>query len=438
MPFTLIDIIWFIIALGILVFVHELGHFLVAKKAGIRVERFSLGFPPKMIGVQVGETEYCLSWIPLGGYVKVAGMADLGNDETTGAPWEYPSKSVPVRMAVIAAGPLMNFIFAFFMLFAIYQSYGISTIPSTSIVPQEESVSARAGLQRGDRIVRLGGHEVDNEYELAHALEEVGPSGTAVQVERDGLVLDLELPAADQDQPNYGLQLLYPSLVGPVEPGMPAQQIGLLEGDRIVSVADQPVVYWSEMRDIIRRHLGEAISIVWERDGETMRAEITPAESTIDGETVGVIGIGIFSTTTDVPTGEAASMSAQKVYALSWLIVDLLGQLFQGERYKELGGPLAIAQMAAQTAESGFDRYLYFLAMLSVNLAVLNLLPIPVLDGGHLTFLTLEAIMRRPLSLRQREVLQQIGGGFILCIMILVFYNDFNRMVFPLIEKLFQ
>ena len=131
-------------------------------------------------------------------------------------------------------------------------------------------------------------------------------------------------------------------------------------------------------------------------------------------------------------------MSIQKVYDLSWLIVDLLGQIFQGERYKELGGPLAIAQMAAQTAESGFDRYLSFLAMLSVNLAVLNLLPIPVLDGGHLTFLTLEAIMRRPLSLRQREMLQQVGGVFILCIMVLVFYNDLKRMVFPFIETLFQ
>ena len=174
------DILWFIIALGVLVFVHELGHFLVAKKAGIRVERFSLGFPPKMVGIQVGETEYCLSWIPLGGYVKVAGMADVGSEETTGAPWEYPSKSIPVRMAVIAAGPFMNFSFAFLILVALYLSYGIPTIPSTSIMPQEGSVSARAGMQRGDRIVSLGGSQVGNEYELVRALEKIGSGGGAV------------------------------------------------------------------------------------------------------------------------------------------------------------------------------------------------------------------------------------------------------------------
>jgi regulator of sigma E protease len=430
------DILWFIAALGVLVFVHELGHFLVAKKAGIRVERFSLGFPPKMVGIQVGETEYCLSWIPLGGYVKVAGMADVGSEETTGAPWEYPSKSIPVRMAVIAAGPFMNFLFAFLILAVLYLSYGIATVPSTSVMPQEDSASARAGMLRGDRIVSLGGSQVGNEYELVRALEKIGGGGGAVQIERNGQILDLELAADDQS--HYGLQLMYPPLVGPVGPGRPAAAVGLQEGDRVVEVAGQPVVYWSEMRDIIRRHLNQTMSIVWERDGERINATITPEEGNIDGQTVGVIGIGIYSTTVDIPTGEALSMSIQKVYDLSWHIVDLLGQIFQGERYKELGGPLAIAQMAAQTAESGFDRYLSFLAMLSVNLAVLNLLPVPVLDGGHLTFLTLEAIMRRPLSLRQREMLQQVGGVFILGIMVLVFYNDLKRMVFPFIETLFQ
>ena len=275
-----------------------------------------------------------------------------------------------------------------------------------------------------------------NEYELVRALEKVGGAGGAIQVERNGQILDLELTA--DDQANYGFQLMYPPLVGPVEPGRPAAAVGLQEGDRIVAVAGQPVAYWSEMRDLIRRHLNQPIAIAWERDGQRMEATITPEEGNIDGQTVGVIGIGVYSTTADIPAGEALFMSLQKVYDLSWLIVDLLGQIFQGERYKELGGPLAIAQLAAQTAESGFNHYLSFLAMLSVNLAVLNLLPIPVLDGGHLTFLTLEAIMRRPLSLRQREMLQQVGGVFILGIMVLVFYNDLKRMVFPFIETLFQ
>ena len=159
---TPLYLVYFVLALGVLVFVHELGHFLVAKRAGIRVERFSLGFPPKIVGVQVGETEYCLSWIPFGGYVKVAGMADVGEDAATGAPWEYPSKPVWVRMAVIFAGPAMNFIFAFFAFAFISLYFGAETYDSTTVQVTEASVAAHAGLEYGDRIVTVEGRAVTN------------------------------------------------------------------------------------------------------------------------------------------------------------------------------------------------------------------------------------------------------------------------------------
>jgi len=429
--------LYFIIALGILVFVHELGHFLVAKKAGIRVERFSLGFPPKMFGVQIGETEYCLSWIPFGGYVKVAGMADVGADAATGEPWEFPSKPIWVRMAVIFAGPLMNFIFAFFAYAFIFLYFGIDTFESTTVAPAQDSLSATAGIQERDRILSVDGTPVHNGHELWKALAASSISGAQVELERAGQILLVELPPVGEK--GYGLEILAPALVGSVDPGMPAEQIGLQQGDLITMVAGEPVHSWDEMSTVIRRHPKQSISISWEREGLPIVGIITPAERIRGDKTIGLVGIALHTSRAPVGLGEAVILGAEGVYNSSWLILDFLAQLFQGDRStEELGGPLRIAQLAQKTAEQGFSYFVYFLAMLSVNLAIINLLPIPVLDGGHLTFLTLEAIMRRPLSLRLRELSQQIGLVIMLSIMVLVTFNDLNQMVFHHIADFFQ
>jgi len=429
-------IIYFIIALGVLIFVHELGHFLIAKKAGIRVERFSLGYPPKMFGVQYGETEYCVSWIPFGGYVKVAGMADVGAEETDGAPWEFPSKPIWVRMGVIAAGPFMNFVFAFFALVFLFLVYGIDTVENPIIEPAEDSASATAGLQKGDHILAIDGQQVGNSYQIFAGLQATAGRGARLEIERDGKVLTVALPASEEG--GYGLQLLRPTTVGYLVPDMPAE-ILLQEGDRITMVAGKPVHSWSEMSAEIRRHPGEPIQLVWARHGRLMQAEITPAALTKGGETFGQIGIGLPVVRQEVGLENAVMLAAEGVYNSSWLILDFLKELLQGLRStKELGGPLRIAQLAGETGKKGPDHYIPFLAMLSVNLAIINLLPIPVLDGGHLIFLILEAIRRRPLSLRQREVVQQIGLVIMLFIMVLVTFNDLNQMVFHHIIELFQ
>ena len=433
---TLTTIASFLIALGVLVFVHELGHFLVAKWAGIRVERFSLGYPPKMIGFTRGETEYCISWIPFGGYVKVAGMADVGTEETTGARWEFPSRSVGIRMAVIAAGPAMNFLFAFVALIFLFSVYGIDSFDSTRVSPQENSLAAEVGLVRGDRVRTVGSTPVDNAYELASALDEISNSGATLEVERDGIRLNFDLPPAGDE--GYGVQLMRPTTVGYVEPGMPADSLGLQEGDIILSVGQAPVVSWAEMSEEIRRYPGETVPLVWERDDQRMEQFITPATHPEGEAFVGRIGIGPQATRHTVGLGRAVVLGGLGVYNSSWLILDFLGELFQGDRSTdELGGPLRIAQLAGQTAEQGLHSFINFLAILSVNLAIINLLPIPVLDGGHLTFLTLEAIMRRPLSLRQREIFQQIGLAIMLFIMVFVTFNDLNQMVFRRIAEMF-
>ena len=434
---TLNTIASFLIALGVLVFVHELGHFLVAKWSGIKVERFSLGYPPKMIGFTYGETEYCLSWIPFGGYVKVAGMADVGNEEATGEPWEFPSKSVAIRVAVIAAGPIMNFLFAFVALIFLFNSYGVDTFDSTRVTPMENSLASQTGLVRGDRVLSVGDQSVTNAHELIGALDEVSDQGSSLVIERDNTTLTLNLPAAGEE--GYGLQLMRPTTVGQVLPDMPADSLGLQDGDIILAVGGTTVVSWSEMSTEIRRYPGETVPLVWERDGQRMEDRVTPATHAEGDTAFGRIGISPHASRHTVGLGRAVVLGALGVYNSSWMILDFLGELLQGDRStEELGGPLRIAQLAGQTAEQGLYSFISFLAMLSVNLAIINLLPIPVLDGGHLTFLTLEAIMRRPLSSRQREVFQQIGLAIMLCIMVLVMFNDLNQMVFHHITKLFE
>jgi regulator of sigma E protease len=430
-------IVSFLVALGVLVFVHELGHFLVAKQAGIRVERFSLGYPPKLFGFYWGETEYCISWIPFGGYVKVAGMADVGADVASGAPWEFPSKPIWIRMAVIAAGPFMNFLFAFAALVFLFQAYGIDTFASTRVDPSENSAAARSGFQHGDRILSLGGEPVGNAYELVEGLEKAAVAGAAARVERGVREISLQLPPTQER--GYGLRLLRPTTVGRVVSGMPAAALGLRENDRIMAVAGQPVASWSEMSAEIRQHPDEAIPLVWERAGQRMEMVITPAAVTDGGQTVGQIGIAPHIIRHHVGLWQSLALGLDGVYSSSRMILDFLGEVFQGDRStEELGGPLRIAQLAGETAEQGLNHFISFLAMLSVNLAIINLLPIPVLDGGHLAFLALEAIRRRPLSLRQREVFQQIGLAIMLCIMALVTFNDLNQMVFHRIVELFQ
>jgi regulator of sigma E protease len=434
---VLTRVVPFLIALGVLVFVHELGHFLVAKRAGIRVERFSLGYPPKAWGFRRGETEYCVSWIPFGGYVKVAGMADAGPDQATGAPWEFPSKPIWVRMAVIAAGPVMNLVFAFFVLWGLSFSYGIETFAGTRVKPAPGSAAEVAGFRAGDEVLTVAGRPVSDAYELMDALREGETRGLELTVRRDADRTVVSLPV--MPTAGYGLELLRPASVGYVVPGMPAEALGLQPGDEIIAVAGQAVSSWAEMSQAVRRFPGQSVALVWLRQGQRREGTITPARKLEGEEAVGQIGISAASIRHPVGVFAAAGMGLQGVLRSSYLIVDFLGQLFRGQRSTdELGGPLRIAQLAGQTAEEGLSRFLGFLAMLSVNLAVINLLPIPVLDGGHLVFLTLEGIMRGPLSTRQREVFQQIGLVIMLGIMLLVTFNDLNQMVFHHVRALFR
>ena len=434
----IVDLLYFFFVLGVLVFVHELGHFLVAKKSGIRVETFSLGFPPKAVGVKIGETEYCLSWLPLGGYVKMAGMDDFAPEEGKGKPWEFQSKPRWIQMAVLIAGPAMNFFLGFLLLFTLYMAAGEYAFMDDSRVGEVKTNSPfyTAGLRPGDRILTVGNTAVNDWEEMADAfllnagdvvpveIERI-PTYQTDRTERFTISVDLTSP------PREGLGLGYymTTEVGAVMPGMPAAEIGLQPGDVITSVNGVPVTMWWEMSREISSRPGEEISLTWQRNGEEMTERIIPASQTFNGETVGRIGIDSASKRNPISFFKAVRRSATETINLSTAIFGFVKGIVIGEQSsKNLAGPVGIFQLVGQSAERGFSFLLWFMAMLSINLGVLNLLPIPVLDGGHLTILTIEGIIRRDLSARHKAWLQQAGFAFLLFLIIYVTFNDIGRI----------
>jgi regulator of sigma E protease len=339
-------IVPFFFVLSLLIFVHELGHFLLAKLTGIRVERFSIGYPPRLFGKQIGDTDYCVSATPFGGYVKLSGMIDesMDTDGVKGEPWEFMSKPVWVRSLVIAAGPIFNVLLTI-LVFSI----------GTMIVGIPESI---------------------------------GP------------------------------------VVGRVAEKMPAQAAGLKEGDLIVRVEHQDITKWEDLVAIIHAAPEKPLLIEWQRDGQSQSATITPQLDKI--QKIGLIGIEPKTQVRSAGVFESIASGTVSTYRLTLLIFKSFGMLFSGEvSLKEgLGGPVRIAQMAGDSARSGFGSLLMFTALLSLNLAILNILPIPALDGGHLLILLIEAIIRRPVSTKFRIVTQQIGMALLLALMIFVVFND--------------
>ena len=428
-----------IFVLGVLIFVHELGHFLAAKKIGIRVERFSLGFPPKLIGKRIGETEYCVSWIPLGGYVKMAGEHP-DEKELTGAPWEFQSRKVWERMVVVFAGPVMNFVTAVLIFSGVIAIGGLVTLESTRIGNIEENSPAdRAGFQVADSVLSVAGTPVVEWSDIYSAVENFQGSTLIIEVDRRGerhrLTVSWEAIEESGDY-TLGISPFVGTEVGSVKKNRPAHKSGLRPGDTIVAINGREVLRWDEMAQLIHAQPGIPIVVKWNRGGETFEAEVTPEKRrtmNVEGEMeeIGLIGIGPRIDRRRVAIFSSLWLGLQQTVYMTELTVMFVKKLILRQiSPKFIGGPVIIAQMAGETARSGLMDLFGLMALLSVNLALLNILPIPILDGGHILFLAFEGVTRRPLSIRQRGVLQQIGLAFLILLMVYVTYND--------IVKLFQ
>lgn len=351
------NILSFIIVLGVLIFFHEFGHFLIARFFGVGVEKFSLGFGPRLIGKKVGITDYRISAIPLGGYVKMVGEEPDAEIDPEEIPLSFTHKHVAKRMLIVAAGPVFNILLAVIIFFGIFLS-----------------------------------------------------SGTFV---------------------------LKPS-VGSVKQGAPAFSAGLEKGDLITAINGSAINSWDEMAEIINGSKGKTIRLAVRRGDSIRNFTITPEQVTtknIFGEDIQRYIIGITASgesySKDLNLFQAFSESLLQTYRVTELMVVIIAKLISGDISTDtLGGPIMIAQMAGDSAKAGIGSLISFIALISINLAIINLLPIPVLDGGHLLFFSIEAIKGSPVSIKVREIAQQIGLFLLILLMILVFYNDISRIFF--------
>ncbi len=429
-----------IIMLGVLIFVHEFGHFCVAKLSGVKVLKFSLGFGPRIFSVTRGETEYQISMIPLGGYVQMLGEGQGDAEEIPPEDEErsFARKSLGRRTAIVAAGPLMNLVLPFVILPVTYL-IGIN-LPAFLDQPPcagyvyEQSPASRAGLMRGDCILTVNGKPVATWSDTNQALLSSVGRQVELVVEREGerrvVLLDAAVGQVEDLQlRNLGVFPVRPAVVGRVMPGLPAEKAGLKTGDRIVAIGGEPVSSWYDLTGLVQRTGGQATEVVIERSGRLLTLTLAP-EKQPEQERY-LIGIE-----PDVPTVfkrygllEAVGAGGRQAVDIIELTLVFIQKLFSGEvSSKNIGGPIMVFQMAGQAAQTGVATVLTMLAFLSIQLGILNLLPIPILDGGHLFFYAFEFVFRKPLSMRAREMAQQVGLILLIMLMVLAFYNDITRM----------
>ncbi|HEY0671853.1 MAG TPA: RIP metalloprotease RseP [Longimicrobiales bacterium] len=458
-----------IVVLGVLIFVHELGHFVTAKLVDIEVPRFSIGLGPKAFGFKRGETEYVVSWLPLGGYVKMAGMEEMeaieggpskkpvitgaGTAEDLGlevetrreaGPRDFESKSLPARALVISAGVIMNILFAIVVFSLIAMVWGVRGTPDTRVggVAEEylpRGTEALATIPTGTRITQVGRESVSDLQDLQVALSQAGAG--PIEFRFDNFApLTIELPAS-QDARDTLISAFEPAVdtppvVGTIVQGSPADQGGLRPGDRVISAGGQNVQSWQQFVQLIERHGGQALQLQVQRDGKPITITVTPeARKLANNMTYGRVGIAPEVSVADaLPRVRAGffggiAHGATQTWDMVALTAGFLWDLVTGgASARNLGGPILIGQLSGRVARAGLEPFLAFMALFSVNLAVLNLLPIPVLDGGHLVFLGVEAVRGRPLSIESRMRWSQVGFVIVIAIMVWALANDVLRL----------
>jgi regulator of sigma E protease len=421
----------FLFVLGVLIFVHELGHFLVARLHGVRVLRFSLGFDPKIFKFTRGGTEYSIGLIPLGGFVKLAG--ETVEDARTGEPDEFLSKSKWVRFQVYLAGPVMNLGLAWILLAGVLSRGADVPIytegPAIVGIVAADSVAAKAGLRVGDRIISVNGRDVPTWDSLDLAILPKANQELTLVIERQGQ--RMELRATPEAIGRYEMGQLG---VGPVlrpqitlvHPGRPAQRAGFMPMDVVLGVdgamgLDQPAVI-----DRFRKAGGKPLVLTVERGGQ-------PRDITVVPDRDGTIGVTLSTYEVrriDPTLWQAFSLSAKENWRSAVMIGRTVRDLFTREaKVNQLMGPLAIADLSGSAAQLGWASLFTLMAMISLNLGMINLLPVPVLDGGHIAILAVEGLARRDLSIRVKERILLVGAALIVMLMVTVIYNDVARLL---------
>lgn len=444
----------FVLALGVLIVAHEYGHYLVARWAGVKVLRFSVGFGQSVWSRRIGRdrTEWSIGIIPLGGYVKM-----LDEREGQVSPDElhrsFNRQNVWRRMAIVVAGPLANLVLAVFLYWGVYW-YGSEELKPILGRPVAASPAAMAGFENGERVLKAGGVPVQTWQELRWTVLqsmvdqdridlEVINQRSEISIRR----LDLSLVKANGLESDTFEKLgfafyqpIIPAIVGNVSPDSAAAMAGLKPGDLIARVNNEPIITWLDVVQQVRTSPGVRMDFEVVRDQQNVVIEITPAVVEEKGRQIGRIGAAVANIDPAARDGlmitvhygllPALGKAIDETWDKTQFTLVMIKKMFTGEvSWKNISGPVTIADYAGQSARMGVDHYLKFLALISISLAVLNLLPIPILDGGHLLYYVAEVIRRKPLSARCTEIGQKLGLAMMLTLMVCAFYNDINRLI---------
>jgi len=445
-------IVAFIVALGVLIVVHEYGHYIVARLCGVKVLRFSVGFGRTLFVKRTGkdQTEWVIAAVPFGGYVKMLDERE-GPVDAREAHRAFNRQTVWRRILIVIAGPVFNFVFAVLVYAGLFM-YGLPEARPVLGAPLESSLAAAAGVKSGDTVRSIDGEPVATWQDLRWQILQAALQRQAVRLETLNerghiatVTIDLrDFPANEVEGDvleRIGLRLWRPSLepiLGQLVAGGPAERAGLAPGDRILRAGGKDVATWEALVAAVRAHPGVPLQLVVQRDGATRATEVTPDSVSAGQGRVGRIGAAprVPPSHADkilirVQHGPLASLAkgAAKTWDISIFSLKMLGRMLIGEvSWKHLSGPVTIADFAGQSAQMGWISYVSFLALISISLGVLNLLPIPLLDGGHLMYYVIEIVKGGPVSERAMELGQRVGLALLLVMMAFAFYNDLNRL----------
>jgi len=426
----MVSIITVILVISFLVFVHELGHYLAARAVGVKVIEFSVGFPPKVFSKVIGQTEYMLSLIPIGGYVRLHGQNF--DDENTSESDNYAAKSIWQRLVILLAGPLMNLIVAFvFMPFVFYIGYDI---PAYMLNPPvidsviSDSAAEKLDIRKNDLILSLDEQPVSNWRQVQNGFSQTQRETVSLTIRRDAKIIKrhFKVNLLKQKQ-GFGWNVAIPPVVGAVSSQSPAEQGGLLSGDRILKINGKQIEKWSEISPHIQENKENTLSLLVLRDSRTTRLQVKPEWN--NSNSYWLIGIGSQTARVSEPFGQAIATGIQRVIDLGKRTFEFLYQLVTLNADKDsVGGPIMIAQMVGKAAQTDFSSLISLVAFISLQFAIFNLLPIPALDGGHIFFLGLEKLKGSALSKGFRLSSQKIGFTLLICLIIYISIQDGLRL----------
>lgn len=443
----------FAVGLGLLILIHELGHYSVARWCNVKVLRFSVGFGKPLLKWRAGkdQTEWVLAAFPLGGYVKMLDERE-GDVPESLRHRAFNTQSVWRRFAIVAAGPLANLALAVLLYWIVFVA-GVDELRARVQITAPESIAATAGLSNGDEILEVDGEPVQSWQDWRWAVLKAvmnEPTATVLVRTADGdratYTLPLDGITVDESRDDPMLQLgvrpyrpHIPPVMGSIVDGSPAAQAGLMVGDTVMRIDGHPIEDFMDLVEKVSEAPGRSLQFEVQRGSSVAELTVTPREEEVRGERIGRIGVGVqrpaeggesMFVKIAHPPLEAVGLAIYKTWEMSTFSLKMIGRMLTGElSWRNLSGPVTIADYAGQSAQMGLDHYIKFLALISISLGVLNLLPIPVLDGGHLLYYVIEMLRGGPVPERVMEIGQQVGLALLVMLMAFAFYNDINRLI---------